>query len=255
VHGRGVCAVDELTFEAAAELLQVSPSASQEVVDAAWRRLSRNAHPDAGGDEERFKELERAHALMSDPGARLDYKRSFERERNQRAPAPTSADTASVVAEPWTPPSSPVWPRPRRRRWLSLYTAYENWAVRVLTDALAAAGLVWAAACGAALGFLGSGLVRLPSPTTEVRLAVVGGAALLALAAPLAILAGSRLHRPRSTTAFRWMVRLYSAAIAAFAVLTLWRAVAAWVVPLVIVGIAVLVVRARRRRGPGGSAS
>lgn len=42
------------------EVLEVSPTASLETIDAAYRSLARKAHPDQGGSAEAFAELSRA---------------------------------------------------------------------------------------------------------------------------------------------------------------------------------------------------
>lgn len=43
------------------ELLGLATDASVEEVDSAWRTLRRDAHPDKGGNEERFDGLRRAY--------------------------------------------------------------------------------------------------------------------------------------------------------------------------------------------------
>lgn len=53
--------------------LQVAPHASAAVIDAAWRRLARDAHPDHGGDPELFKWYEQAYAVLGDPPSRAAY--------------------------------------------------------------------------------------------------------------------------------------------------------------------------------------
>lgn len=54
-------------------LLQVRRDASTEVIAAAYRRLIKDAHPDAGGDGEAARALNRAHEVLSDPGSRRRY--------------------------------------------------------------------------------------------------------------------------------------------------------------------------------------
>ncbi len=58
-------------------LLQVRRDASPEVIAAAYRRLMRDAHPDAGGDDERAKRLNAAYGVLSDPLARAAYDRAL----------------------------------------------------------------------------------------------------------------------------------------------------------------------------------
>jgi hypothetical protein len=43
------------------EVLEVSPNASQDVIEAAYRRLARTRHPDIGGSEQEFIELNAAY--------------------------------------------------------------------------------------------------------------------------------------------------------------------------------------------------
>jgi curved DNA-binding protein len=58
------------------EVLGVPRNASQEELQAAYRRLSRSLHPDVNKDpsaEERFKEVGEAYRVLSDPEARANY--------------------------------------------------------------------------------------------------------------------------------------------------------------------------------------
>ena len=48
------------------DILQVSPSADPEVIQAVYRRLARKHHPDASGDAEMMKLLNEAYAVLSD---------------------------------------------------------------------------------------------------------------------------------------------------------------------------------------------
>ena len=58
-------------------LLGVSQRASQEEIRRTYRRLARENHPDANPDdphaEERFKRIQHAYAILSDPGKRRTY--------------------------------------------------------------------------------------------------------------------------------------------------------------------------------------
>jgi molecular chaperone DnaJ len=56
-------------------LLGVEQDASQEEIKRAYRRKARSLHPDAGGDEEAFKEVTRAFEVLSDPQMRQRYDR------------------------------------------------------------------------------------------------------------------------------------------------------------------------------------
>jgi molecular chaperone DnaJ len=57
------------------EVLGIEPGATPEDVKRAYRRKAREHHPDAGGDEERFKEVTRAYEVLSDPVRRRRYDR------------------------------------------------------------------------------------------------------------------------------------------------------------------------------------
>ncbi len=55
------------------EVLGLPKSASADEIKKAFRRLSRKHHPDTGGTEERFKELNEAYQTLSDPEKRKEY--------------------------------------------------------------------------------------------------------------------------------------------------------------------------------------
>jgi curved DNA-binding protein len=59
------------------QVLGVSPKASEEEIKKAFRTLARKYHPDVAKDkktaEERFKELNEAHEVLSDPESRRKY--------------------------------------------------------------------------------------------------------------------------------------------------------------------------------------
>lgn len=57
------------------EILGVSRDAGDEEIKRSYRRLARELHPDAGGDEERFKELTTAYEVLKNPQARANYDR------------------------------------------------------------------------------------------------------------------------------------------------------------------------------------
>jgi DnaJ-class molecular chaperone len=61
------------------QLLGVSPAASREEIQSAYRRLARRYHPDvnAGGDAAaRFNEVSDAYEVLHDPAQRARYDRS-----------------------------------------------------------------------------------------------------------------------------------------------------------------------------------
>jgi molecular chaperone DnaJ len=54
-------------------LLGVDQNADQDTIKKAFRRLSKEHHPDLGGSEEKFKELNEAYSVLSDPEKRKRY--------------------------------------------------------------------------------------------------------------------------------------------------------------------------------------
>lgn len=57
------------------ELLDVPRDASDDDLKRAYRRQARAHHPDAGGDEETFKQITHAYQVLSDPQRRARYDR------------------------------------------------------------------------------------------------------------------------------------------------------------------------------------
>lgn len=55
------------------KILGVSPNASQEEIKRAYRRLAHKYHPDKGGDEKKFKEINEAYQVLSDKEKRAQY--------------------------------------------------------------------------------------------------------------------------------------------------------------------------------------
>ena len=55
------------------ETLGVPKSATADEIKKAYRRLARKHHPDAGGKEEKFKEVGEAYEVLSDPEKRTQY--------------------------------------------------------------------------------------------------------------------------------------------------------------------------------------
>jgi len=55
------------------KILGVDKDAEQETLKKVYRQLSKEHHPDHGGDEERFKEISEAYSVLSDPQKRKEY--------------------------------------------------------------------------------------------------------------------------------------------------------------------------------------
>lgn len=55
------------------DILGVKKDASADEIKKAFRRLARKHHPDAGGSEEKFKEINEAYEVLSDPEKRAMY--------------------------------------------------------------------------------------------------------------------------------------------------------------------------------------
>ena len=76
-------------------ILQVHPLAEEEVIQAAYRRLARLHHPDAGAEDTRtMQELNEAYEVLSNPEQRVDFDRWYQSEH------------ANVDVEP---PPIPLW--------------------------------------------------------------------------------------------------------------------------------------------------
>ena len=55
------------------DVLGVKRDATQDDIKKAFRQLAAKYHPDAGGDEEKFKEVSEAYTTLSDPEKRKEY--------------------------------------------------------------------------------------------------------------------------------------------------------------------------------------
>jgi hypothetical protein len=78
-------------------ILQVDPRAEPEVIEAAYRRLSRKYHPDVDGRPgagHRMAELNEAYEVLSDPGRRAAYDL-----RRSVAPGPGPAPPFSPIRD------------------------------------------------------------------------------------------------------------------------------------------------------------
>jgi DnaJ-class molecular chaperone len=62
------------------EILQVSSSAEHETIQRIFRMLAQRYHPDNKdtGDERRFREIQEAYAVLTDPEKRARYDIGYE---------------------------------------------------------------------------------------------------------------------------------------------------------------------------------
>lgn len=55
------------------QILGVSKNASQDEIKKAYRKLAMQYHPDRGGDQQKFKEINEAYQVLSDPQKKSRY--------------------------------------------------------------------------------------------------------------------------------------------------------------------------------------
>jgi hypothetical protein len=94
------------------DILQVSPNAEQEVIEAAYKRLARKYHPDINRDPtaaDRMRELNEAYEVLGDPRRRAQYDAAFAGAR-----ARPGARRPEEKGTP-PPPGPPPPPRPTGR--------------------------------------------------------------------------------------------------------------------------------------------
>ncbi len=82
------------TNEAFYGLLGLSTQASQDDIQKAYRELARQEHPDANPEdpqaEERFKKIQRAYEVLSNPEKRREYDKRFHILPRERSGGPTA---------------------------------------------------------------------------------------------------------------------------------------------------------------------
>lgn len=82
------------------DVLGVSPTATSDEVRAAYRRLSRQTHPDAGGNGALFRLVASAYQTLSDPGRRAVYDASLTARVDWNLDAPERPSEVDATTDP-----------------------------------------------------------------------------------------------------------------------------------------------------------
>lgn len=101
------------------DTLGISTDASPEEIQQAFRQLSKLHHPDTGGDEERFKQLSEAYAVLKDHHKRATYDKTI--QLSEQIPPSTTRSP-----EKNTRTSEDMW----RDIAAELYPDYSDWSVK-----------------------------------------------------------------------------------------------------------------------------
>jgi molecular chaperone DnaJ len=83
------------------DVLGVAKTASADDIKKAFRRLSRKHHPDTGGTEEKFKELNEAYQVLSDPEKRSQYDQFGQYFGGNRPPGPGGPGAGGAGGPGW----------------------------------------------------------------------------------------------------------------------------------------------------------
>ena len=75
-------------------VLEVSPTATDAEIKAAYRRLVKQHHPDAGGDDQRMLALNAAWEVLGD----AERRRAHDRSRGARGRTTTAPDGWAVAS-------------------------------------------------------------------------------------------------------------------------------------------------------------
>ena len=97
------------------EILQVSPHAEPEIIEAAYKRLALKYHPDTNPTPSattQMKWINEAYAILSDPAQRANYDDERRAYRSNAAPRAEAPAPAPTPANPKPIPRS----RPKLRR-------------------------------------------------------------------------------------------------------------------------------------------
>lgn len=62
------------------ETLGIAVNATPEEIKSAYRRLARQHHPDHGGNQQLFKQVTDAYAILIDPAARRQYSEDLKKK-------------------------------------------------------------------------------------------------------------------------------------------------------------------------------
>src|SRR6267378_994458 len=80
------------------DILEVSPSASKEVIEASWKALQRRYHPDGSHpNSERSKAINQAHDVLSDPQKRKQYDAQLKAQRPEPVRLPVKRAKKAVA--------------------------------------------------------------------------------------------------------------------------------------------------------------
>ena len=99
------------------ELLQVSPNADQEIIQAAYRRLILRHHPDRSTEPnaaEMTQRLNDAYAILSDPARRAEYDRELRGRTSSSSSGTGQTSSRTSQSRPNPAPPPPRAPPPRR---------------------------------------------------------------------------------------------------------------------------------------------
>jgi len=117
------------SFEDYYEILQVSPSAEPEVIEAAYKKLAQKYHPDVNKSPtaaEKMKKINIAHDVLGDPVQRKRYHAEWLQRKGEKTsytgtnappePKPSSKSQPRHQQRDPTPKPSPITKEPSRKR-------------------------------------------------------------------------------------------------------------------------------------------
>lgn len=83
------------------EILGIEPLATAEEIKEAYRALAKKHHPDKGGDEALFQEIQQAYAILGDAELRADYDATGCFEGAKASPYPSAVEKVASMASAW----------------------------------------------------------------------------------------------------------------------------------------------------------